>query len=138
VSIQRSVDVHPTDQPHLNIKFGFFGIYFQNLHETEDETEFVILVLTAVYEATTQRLYGRTSLTYALSSFKFYRKTLAHGRAVWQPVFHVWPCDGPSAAASECSSILPSNSSVASDSLPPAKSLCGVYSLLSVRCLLFL
>ena len=74
-------------------------------------------VLTAVYEATTERLYGRT---YALSSFKCYRETLAHGRAVWQPVFHVLPCDGPSAAASEGSSMLPSNSSVASDSLPPA------------------
>jgi hypothetical protein len=37
-------------------------------------------VLTAVYEATTERLYGRT---HALSS---YRETLAHGRAVWQPV----------------------------------------------------
>ena len=74
-------------------------------------------VLTAVYEATTERLYGRT---YALSSFKCYRETLAHGRAVWQPVFHVLPCDGPSAAASECSSMLPSNSSVASDSLPSA------------------
>ena len=74
-------------------------------------------VLTAVYEATTERLYGRT---YALSSFKCYRETLAHGRAVWQPVFHVLPCDGPSAAASEGSSMLPFNSSVASDSLPPA------------------
>ena len=74
-------------------------------------------VLTAVYEATTERLYGRT---YALSSFKCYRETLAQGRAVWQPVFHVLPCDGPSAAASECSSMLPSNSSVAPDSLSPA------------------
>jgi hypothetical protein len=36
-------------------------------------------VLTAVYEATTERLYGRT---YALSSFKCYREILAHGRAV--------------------------------------------------------
>ena len=74
-------------------------------------------VLTAVYEATTERLYGRTD---ALSSFKCYRETLAHGRAVWQPVFHVLPCDGSSAAVSECSSLLLSNSSVASDSLPPA------------------
>ena len=76
-------------------------------------------ILTAVFEATTERLHGRT---YALSSFKCYRETLAHGRAVWQPVFHVLPCDGPSAAASEGSSMLPSasNSSVASDSLPPA------------------
>jgi hypothetical protein len=74
-------------------------------------------VLTAVYEATTERLYSRT---YALSCFKCYRETLAHGRAFWQPVIHVLPCDGPSAAASECSSMLPSNSSVVSDSLPPA------------------
>ena len=29
-----------------------------------------------------------------------------HDRPVWQPVFHVLPCDGPSAAASECYSIL--------------------------------
>jgi hypothetical protein len=79
--------------------------------------EYCQRVLTAVYEATTERLYGRT---YALSSFKSYRKTLAHGSAVWQSVFHVLPCDGPSTVASECSSILPSNSSVASDSLPPA------------------
>ena len=74
-------------------------------------------MLTAVYEATTERLYGRT---YALSSFKCYRETLAHGRAVWQPVFNVLPCDGSSAAASECSSMLLSNCSVAPDSLPPA------------------
>ena len=74
-------------------------------------------ILTAVFEATTERLHGRT---YALSSFKCYRETLA--RAVWQPVFHVLPCDGPSAAASECSSMLlqASDSSVAADSLPPA------------------
>ena len=74
-------------------------------------------ILTAVYEATTERLYG---CTYALSSFKCYRETLAQGRAVWQPVFHVLPCDGPSSSASECSSMLLSNSSVAADSLPPA------------------
>ncbi len=74
-------------------------------------------VLTAVYEATTERLYGRT---FALSSFKCYRETLAHGRAVWQPVFHVLPCDGSSAAAFECSSTLLSDSSVAPGSLPPA------------------
>jgi hypothetical protein len=43
-------------------------------------------VLTAVYEATTERLYGRT---FALSSFKCYRETLTHGSTVWQPVFHV-------------------------------------------------
>ncbi len=48
------------------------------------------------------------------------RETLAHGRSVWQPVFHVLPCDGPSAAASECSSMFPSDCSVAPASLPPA------------------
>jgi hypothetical protein len=32
----------------------------------------------------------------------------------------VLPCDGPSAAVSECSSMLPANSSLASDSLHPA------------------
>ncbi len=74
-------------------------------------------VMTAVYGATIERLYGRT---YALSSFKCYRETLANGRAAWKPVFHLLPFDGPSAAASECSSMLPSNSSVASVSLPPA------------------
>jgi hypothetical protein len=74
-------------------------------------------VLTAVYEATTERLCGRT---FALSSFKCYRETLAHGRAVWQPVFHVLPCDSSPAAASECSFVLLSDSSVAPDSLPPA------------------
>jgi hypothetical protein len=77
-------------------------------------------VLTAVYEVTTERLYGRT---YALSSFKCCRETLAIGRAVWQPVFHTLPYDGPSAAASECSSMLQSSPSVAPDSLPPGLSL---------------
>ncbi len=64
-----------------------------------------------------ERLYVRT---YALSSFMCYRETLAHGSTVWQPVLHVLPCEGSSAVASECSSMLLSNSSVASDSLPPA------------------
>ena len=72
-------------------------------------------VLTAVYEAITERLYGHT---YALSSAKLWLDS-----AVWQPVFNVLPCDGPSAAASECSSILLSSPSAAPDSLPPALSL---------------
>ena len=74
-------------------------------------------ILTAVYEAITERLYGRT---FALSSFKCYRESLALGRAVWQPVFHDLPCDGPSAAASDGSSTLVSCPSVASVSLSPA------------------
>ncbi len=60
---------------------------------------------------------SKATITGAAGRVTFY---FQYGRAVWQPVFHVLPCDGPSAAASEFSSMLPSNSSVASDSLPSA------------------
>ncbi len=54
-------------------------------------------------------------------------------RAVCQPVFHVLPCDGPSAAASECSSMLPSNSSVASG-WQSAPCLISLWCVLSALC----
>jgi hypothetical protein len=52
-------------------------------------------------------------------STKCYRESFALGRAVWQPVFHDLPCDGPSAAASDGSSNLMSSPSVASVRLSP-------------------
>ena len=53
--------------------------------------EYRLRTLTAIYEAATFRVFGRS---FALNMCCFYREQLAASRATWQPMFHSLPADG--------------------------------------------
>ena len=53
--------------------------------------EYRLRTLTAIYEAVTFRVFGRS---FALNMCRFYREQLLASRATWQPMFHSLPADG--------------------------------------------
>ena len=60
--------------------------------------EYRLRTLTAVYEAVTSRVFGRS---FALNTCRLYRELLASTRTTWQPIFHSLPADGLTSPVAE-------------------------------------
>ena len=66
--------------------------------------EYRLRTLTAIYEAVTFRVFGRS---FALNMCRFYREQLLVSRATWQPMFHSLPADGLTSPMAEGTSRSP-------------------------------
>jgi hypothetical protein len=60
--------------------------------------EYRLRTLTAIYEAVTSRVFGRS---FALNTCRLYRELLAASRTTWQPIFHSLSADGSNSPMAE-------------------------------------